>query len=214
MSYPPEWRRTDKSGDIVDLITRYPFAHLITAEGGLRATRIPFVADCEEGRPVRLRAHLNGHNPQSKIIDSAPLLIVFSGPSTYVSPNWRTNLQKAATFDYQEVRIHGTARVEPGLKFFTQLVDDLAHRIEPQYSEVGDYPVWQSSMTPDGYIERLLPHVTSFTVTIENIEMISKLHQQFPKEDRQSIADHLSRSHRTESKEIAEHIRRLDRAGS
>jgi len=211
MSYPPEWRRTDECDDIIELVTRYPFAHLITAKGGLKSTRIPFIMDSDNGKPVRLRGHLNGNNPQARIIDASQLMIVFSGPSTYVSPNWRTDLYRGPTFDYQEVRIHGTASAEPGIGFFTQLVDDLANQIEPQYSEVGDYPIWQSSMTPDGYIERLLPHVTSFTVTIESIEMISKLHQQFPKEDRQSIADHLSKSSRTESREIAERIRQIDR---
>jgi transcriptional regulator len=210
MTYPPDWRSADRAADIVALIRDYPFAYLMTTTGGLRSTRIPFMADCEDGRPVRLRAHLNAANPQAKIIDQGDLLIVFAGPSTYVSPNWRTDRQRAATFDYEEVQVRGTATLEPDRGFFIKLVDDLASQIEPQYADIGDYPVWQTAMAPDGYIDRLFPHVTSFSVAVSEVRMVSKLHQAFPEEDRASIAAHLSRSGRTDSREIAERIRRLD----
>lgn len=210
MSYPPEWRRTEDESAIRELVAEFPFAHLFTAEGGLRATRIPFVADFEEGRLVRLRGHLNGSNPQAKVVGTAELLIVFSGPHSYVSPNWRTDRQRAATFDYEEVRVRGRATIEPEQDFFVALVDDLARQIEPQYAEIGDYPVWQSAMAPDGYLERLFPFIVAFSVRVEDVEMISKLHQPFPVEDRRSIAEHLSRSSRSDSRTIAERIRRLD----
>lgn len=210
MTYPPPWRHPDDNDLIVDLLTHYPFAQLITGDGGLNATRVPFVTDLEDGRPTRLRAHLNGQNPQASILEGAEVLIVFSGPHSYVSPHWRTSLERGPTYDYQEVRIRGTARIEPEMAFFVKLVNALAKLVEPQHAEMGDYPVWHSSMTPDGYVERLFPLVTSFTVEISRIELISKLHQHFPAEDRKSIVQHLERSSRTDSKEIAKRIRQID----
>lgn len=210
MSYPPDWRLLNDQPEITELIAEYPFAHLITAQDGLAVTRIPFLADCKDGELIGLRSHMNGTNPQAKIIDSADLLIVFSGPSTYVSPHWRTDRQRAATFDYQEVRVKGTATIQRDMGYFIKLVDDLAQLIEPQYAEIGDYPIWQTSDTPEGYIDRLFPHICTFSVAIKEVEMISKLHQPFPKKDRDSIAKHLSRSDRTDSRKIAARIRRLD----
>jgi predicted FMN-binding regulatory protein PaiB len=64
-------------------------------------------------------------------------------------------------------------------------------------------------MAPEGYIERLFPQVTPFVVDIEAVETISKLHQQFPEEDRRAVAEHLSRSHREDARAIAEKIRKL-----
>lgn len=75
---------------------------------------------------------------------------------------------------------------------------------------MGDYPVWQAGMAPAGYVERLLPHVVSFSIEIHEVETISKLHQPFPAEDRASIADHLSRSGRSDARRIAELIRQLE----
>ena len=210
MSYPPDWRQSHDDDAIIGLMREYPFAHLITGDGGLLATRIPFLVDVDNGRPARLRAHLNAENPQAKVLEGADVLIVFSGPSTYVSPNWRTDLQRAATFDYQEVRVRGRAIIEPGMEFFVELVDGLARQIEPQYADIGDYPVWQSAMSPEGYIERLFPHIMSFSIEISGVEMISKLHQAFTQADRASIADHLTRSDRTDSRKIGELIRKLD----
>lgn len=211
MAYPPEWRRETDSAELVRLVGEYPFAQLFTAHNGLRSTPTPMLLDCEAGRPARLRGHLNRRNPQVDGLDGAQILAVFSGPSTYVSPNWRTDLARAGTFDYEEVRIEGKASLVSDLAFFTDLIDQLAAQIEPQYSEVGDYPVWQTSMTPEGYVEKLFPHIQAFTIAIEKTDMISKLHQAFSAEDRASIADHLSRSHRSDARAIAKRMRTVRR---
>lgn len=209
MPYPPSWRLATNPDAAISLMDAHPFAHLFTAHDGLNATRLPFISDVENGRPCRLRAHLNGQNPQASGLDGAKVLIVFSGPSTYVSPHWRTTSVRGGTFDYEEVRIRGRARVVADIDFFRQLIDDLSALIEPQYAEVGDYPVWQTSMAPEGYIERLFPHVTPFEVNIDAVETISKLHQQFPAEDRRAIAEHLLRSNREDARVIAEKIRKI-----
>lgn len=206
MTYPPQWRVEDP-GAARALMQAHPFAHLFSARGGLRATRVPFVTDAEAGALTRLRAHLNAQNPQAVELDGAPVLVVFSGPSTYVSPHWRVAPTRGGTYDYEEVRVHGTARVTAEIGFFRRLIDDLSALIEPQYAEVGDYPVWQTSMAPEGYVERLFPHVTPFIVHVETVEMISKLHQPFPEADRRSVAEHLSRSRRDDARAIAEKIR-------
>lgn len=208
MTYPPSWRSESDPQAALALARSYPFAHLFTAHGGLRSTRLPLMADVEDGGMARLRGHLNGQNPQCTGLDGASVLVVFSGPATYVSPHWRIEPTRGGTYDYEEVRVSGTARVIESKDFFCRLIDDLSALIEPQYAEVGDYPVWRTSMAPEGYIDRLFPHVTPFVVEIEAVEMISKLHQPFPPADRRSVAEHLERSSREDARLIAAKIRR------
>ena len=210
MTYPPQWRNNGEAGDARRLIERYPFAHLFSSQKGLHATRTPFVADFDGSVLTGLRGHLNRLNPQVVALDGAEVLIVFSGPSAYVSPHWRSEKTRAGTYDYEEVRVRGTARLVGDMTFFTTLIDDLSALIEPQHAEVGSYPVWRTATAPEGYIERLFPHITAFTITVDSVEMISKLHQQFPHEDRQSIVVHLRRSHREDSRLIAERIAAVD----
>ncbi|MBK7406272.1 MAG: FMN-binding negative transcriptional regulator [Phycisphaerales bacterium] len=209
MTYPPPARRVTDPAAALELMAAHPFAHLFTSHNGLRATRIPLVTDSADGRAVALRGHLNRQNPQAQALDGAPVLVAFSGHATYVSPHWRADKGRGGTYDYEEVIVRGTARRVEGLESFRRMIDDLSSLIEPQYAEVGDYPVWQTSMAVPGYIERLVDHVTQFVIDIEELETISKLHQHFPEEDRRSVADHLSRCRRDASRALAEKIRRL-----
>ena len=78
--------------------------------------------------------------------------------------------------------------------------------IEPQYAEVGDYPVWQSSVAPEGYIDRLFPLIKGFSIDVTSFEMTSKLHQHFGDADRKCIAEHLLRANRTDSQLVAKRI--------
>ena len=208
VTYPPPWRRVSDLGLALELMAAHPLALLFNAEDTLRATRVPFLVDLEDGRPARLRAHLNGNTPQAATLDGSRVLVVFSGPASYVSPNWRVNKDRGGTYDFEQVTVRGTARVVTGETRFRRMIDDLSSLIEPQYPGVSDAPVWQTSDAAPGYIERLLPHVTQFVVEIEDVETISKLHQQFPEEDRRSIADHLDRSDREDARAIADRIRR------
>lgn len=207
MTYPPAARVHPDPAAAVELMRRHQFAHFVTSHGGLNATRIPLVADVEGGAARRLRGHLNAANPQAQALDGQEALIVFDGPSTYVSPNWRTDLSRAATYDYEQVQVRGVVRVQGDIAFFRRMVDDLAALIEPQYAEVGDYPAWRAAMAPAGYVERLFPAITAFTIEITAVQMISKLHQTFPQADRRSIADHLDRCAREDARAIAAKIR-------
>lgn len=206
MTYPPAWRSNGSVEAAVSLMRARPFAHFMTAHNGLHSTRIPFIVDTEEGQPVRLRAHLNAQNPQLSDLDGQEVLVSFSGSSSYVSPHWRTSLDRAGTVDYEEVKVRGKVSLIEGIDFFIDLINDLAALLEPQYAEVGDYPVWHTSMAPEGYIERLFPGIRAFEIRVTSVEMISKLHQSFSEADRQSIISHLQQSDREDARAIGTKI--------
>ena len=206
MSYPPSPYRVTDTAVAVRLMAENPFAHFITESDGPRATRIPFVCDCEDGRPVRLRGHVHGRNPQVRNLDGARALVAFSGPASYVSPHWRAGKLRGGTYDYEEVQVRGTVHVVEDIEFFRTLIDDLSSLIEPQYPGVGDYPVFRTSMLPVGYVEAQLPHLVAFRIEIESMQATAKLHQDFSVEDRRSVVEHLARSHREGAREIARRI--------
>ena len=104
----------------------HPLALLFSAEDSLCATRVPFLVDLDDGRPARLRAHLNGNNPQAATLDGSRVLVVFSGPASYVSPNWRANKDRGGTYDFEQVTVRGTARVVTGESHFRRMIDDLS----------------------------------------------------------------------------------------
>ena len=204
MAYPPLPHTETSAARIEDLVSAYPFAHIFTSgKNGHRVTRLPFVADVEDDKIVRLRAHLNAKNPQAEDLEGADVLVAFSGPDSYVSPNWRTDRSRGATWDYKAAHVRGKAYLRPSRDFFARLINDLAGAAEPRFAGVSQAPDWTFADAPEDYVDRLLPRLRAFEVVVSDVEAISKLHQDFPVEDAQSVADHLKRSASPDSQEIA-----------
>jgi transcriptional regulator len=210
--YPPPLHREQDPSKVEALIRTRPFAHFITAHQGLRVTRIPFAADFEANELRRLRAHLHGQNQQVESLDGAAVLVAFSGPDAYVSPNWRTAADRGATWDYTAVHVWGRARVRTDRVFFDQLIGDLASAAEARHAGLSDKPQWSMKNVTEDYVERLRPRLCAFEIEVSQVEAISKLHQNFPDADARSVAAHLARSSEEGGQAIAALIaERLER---
>lgn len=208
MPYPPPHFHEKDEARIAALMREHPFAHLFTSGPlGHRTTRLPFVTDVEDGRIIRLRAHFSRQNPQSEILDGAAVLVAFSGPASYVSPNWRTEQNRGATWDYLAVQVWGTARVREDRGFFEQLINDVASAVEPRFDGVSDRPDWSMKDAPKDYVDRLFPALVPFEISVSAIEATSKLHQNFPEEDIRSVADHLGRADNASSQAVSDAMR-------
>ena len=195
MVYPPRPHRERDPAKIEGLIRAFPFAHFFTGKkAGLCVTRIPFALDVEAGEVRRLRAHMNAANPQCRSLDAAEALVAFSGPDSYVSPNWRTAADRGATWDYTAVHVWGRVRVRTDRAFFERLIGDLAAAAEARFRAVSQKPDWSMKNVTDEYVERLRPQLCAFEVEVSRVEAISKLHQDFPEADARGVADHLARS--------------------
>lgn len=202
MTYPPTPHLETDPAKVEALIRGRPFAHFFTATGGMRVTRIPFAIDVEAGAVRRLRAHLQASNPQCAAIDGAEVLVAFSGPDSYVSPNWRAASDRGATWDYTAVHVWGRARVKTDRAFFDQLIGDLAAAAEARVRGLSDKPEWSMKNVTDEYVERLRPHLCAFEVDVTKVEGIAKLHRNFPDADQRSVAEHLKRSSSEDARKV------------
>lgn len=203
MTYPPPPHREQDPGKIAALVKAYPFAHFFTGAEGMRVTRIPFAAEFDDGALKRLRGHLHGQNPQGAGLDGAEVLVAFSGPDSYVSPNWRTASDRGATWDYTAVHVWGRARVRTDRAFFDLLIGDLASSAEAQHAGLSDKPAWSMKNVTEEYVERLRPRLCAFEIEVGKVEGIAKLHQNFPEADARSVAAHLARSTNEGSRAVA-----------
>ncbi len=208
MAYPPRPHQEHDPAVMLALMKARPFAHLFTSRDGKHlVTRLPFAIDVTDGKRTTLRAHMNANNPQTAHLDGADVLVAFSGPDSYVSPNWRTKADHGATWDYTAVNVFGRAVIRPEREFFNTLIIDLAAAVEPNFKGVTDKPDWSLKDAPEGYVDALFPKLVSFEIAVTRVEGVSKLHQDFPAEDAQSVATHLEKSAHPESHEVAKLIR-------
>ncbi|WP_262692846.1 FMN-binding negative transcriptional regulator [Kordiimonas aestuarii] len=208
MAYPPKPHVEHDWGCITRLVADAPFAHIFSgAAGSQRVTRLPFVFDDHGDGTGTLRAHMDANNPQCAQLDGGDMLVAFSGPHAYVSPNWRGDRARGATWDYTAVHMWGRACIRQERAFFASLIRDLAAPPEHRYQALSEHPQWTLEDAPEAYVDRLFPHLTGFEIKVTRVEAISKVHQDFPPKDALLVADHLAQSQDEGGRLIAEVIR-------
>ena len=91
--YVPRHFSQDDTAVAHDLIRSNVFATRVTeVSGRLDATHVPVVLDAERGELRSLRFHLARANPTVKALaETHEVLMVFSGPNAYISPDWYAN---------------------------------------------------------------------------------------------------------------------------
>ena len=94
---------------IKDFIEENPFAFLTGSNlsGTQVATQIPVILEERNGE-LFLQGHIMRNTDHHKaFIENPNALVVFTGPSTYVSATWYTNQQMGSTWNYMSVFVNG-----------------------------------------------------------------------------------------------------------
>src|SRR4029453_19145391 len=116
------------------LIAAHPLGALVVATpGGLDANHVPFEVDPEPAPFGTLRAHVARANPLLR--DAPPdaeALVIFQGPSTYISPAWYPTKQETGrfvpTWNYAVVHAHGPLRFIDDRAWLRRFVEMLTKR--------------------------------------------------------------------------------------
>lgn len=180
--YVPSAFREENSGMIHDFIEAHSLGALITAEGGLFASHLPFVLDREGST---LRGHLARANPQVRsATDEAgrAALVIFSGPDAYISPGWYPSKAKhgkvVPTWNYVAVHAVGTLRLIEDPAFIVRNLEELTARHESAQARP-----WSLKDAPDGFIDALVRAVIGVEIAVERFEGKWKMSQNRPGDD-------------------------------
>ena len=168
-----------------DLIRREPFAILVGIDqaGAPLATHLPVLLDEAPAPLGTLLAHVARPNPQWQLFArDRPVLVVFPGAHTYVSPSWYGQHPSVPTWNYVAVHAYGVPRViqDPGR--VRALLDRLVRTFED-----GRPVPWRMDGLPDDYIDRMLRGIVAFEIPIDRLEGKAKLSQNRPPGDRARV---------------------------
>lgn len=187
------------AADPAAIVAEYPFAHVITSAGGETfATPTPVFFETDHTRST-LVGHMTRVNPHAQALQpDQPVLVVFSGPHTYISASWYRTLLTVPTWDYLAAQVRGR---------LTPIDDDEGQltvlRRVAQVLERGNEKPWTLEQAPPGKVQQLLPRIRSFRITIERLEGVTKLNQTHPPSDRLLIIQQLLARQDSDSREIA-----------
>jgi len=168
---------------------------VVNTEEGLVSVFVPVVVSDDRRTIV---SHLARANPWWKSVRSGDeVLGLFVAASSYVSPSYYPSRFEqpgvVPTWNYEASEVRGRLEIrdEPEWKRgqVRAVTDQFEHDRVPQ---------WSVDDAPDDYVERQLKSIVGIEIVVRSIEGKSKLSQNRPDVDRESVATHLANGSPTE----------------
>lgn len=177
---PPHFTET-REDVLLAHIERHDFGLLITQEGGLVASQVPFLVERRDGK-LYLLGHLARPNPQCAALDGNEALAVFHGPHAYISPSWYAVGPAVPTWNYATVHAYGAARAIDDRDW----LNDLLRRLSTRH-EAREAVPWRMQDQPESYLNGMLGGIVGFEIAVARLEGKFKLSQNRPAGDHPRI---------------------------
>ncbi|HSY34253.1 MAG TPA: FMN-binding negative transcriptional regulator [Acidobacteriaceae bacterium] len=176
--YIPEDFRADDVPTLHADMQRNSFAALVTlTSAGLVATHLPVLLDETRGPLGTILGHVSRANHQWQTSNPATeALLLFSGPDTYVTPNWYPAKQEThrvvPTWNYAAIHAYGA------ISFFDDptRLREIVTRLTNLHESTFPTP-WKVTDAPANYIDGQLKAIIGFELPITRIEGKHKFNQ-------------------------------------
>lgn len=211
--YQPLHFREDDLNVQHALIRAHPLGLLITAgASGLVANSVPFHLDAGASEKGTLRLHLARANGQWRdIAAGAPVLAVFQGADSYVTPSWYQTKAETGkvvpTWNYAIVQARGLAWVIEDAGWLLAQINAITGEHEGQREKP-----WSVGDAPEEFIRAQLKGIIGVEIEIAEIEGKWKVSQNRPVTDREGVANGLDEM--AEQAEMQELVRRYGGLGT
>ena len=205
--YCPAHFREDRPEVLAALIERYPLATVVTSgPEGLGADHVPMMYDPARGPHGTLVGHVARSNPLWRVPATQELLVVFQGPSTYVSPNWYATKQATGkvvpTWNYAVVHAWCTLSAVRDPASVLQIVTELTDRHEASQP----HP-WRVDDAPVEYTGQMATLAVGIELAVKRMQGKWKVSQNQPPENRETAIRGLLGEGTEGAAEMAELVR-------
>lgn len=191
--YIPKNSEMTEAQAISALISDNSFGVLISAD--LTATHLPFIYESDEGDLGCLYGHFAAANPHWKALGNQRVLVIFSGPHSYISPTWYRSKPAVPTWNYAAVHCYGTLLPlndeENG-----QAMNKLVEKYEPELLDAPD-------VMPADYQSKLRQAVVGFKIVVDEIHAKEKLGQHRKTADQEGVFTALNESDHADATALA-----------
>ena len=193
MYIPAVFEEKDQ-GKLYDFIESHSFGLLVSTLGGeLFATHLPLLLDREGSC---LLGHLARANPHWRELHEQEVLVVFSGPHTYISPALYEADNVVPTWNYVAVHAYGTCLLVEDIR----ATQEILLKMVQTYERAKPNP-W-SLNTGSAYFQKMVQAVVGFRINISRLEGKWKLSQNQPEERRDKVQRALVASEDADAREI------------
>lgn len=167
--YVPDHFRESRVEVLQAFIDKHPLATLVanTADG-LTANHIPLQSSLRADGTGLLRGHIARANSLWRQLDSgAPVLAIFGGADSYISPNWYPSKQEhgkaVPTWNYATVHLKGSIRFIDDASWLRDFVGSLTDIHEQSRTHS-----WHVEDAPADYIDGMLRAIIGFEILVSS----------------------------------------------
>lgn len=172
---------------VIEFMKQHPFAMLIgNADGRSVATQIPLLFEERNGKMILL-GHMMRKQDHHNVFEKKPnVLVVFTGPHTYVSATWYNDPHQASTWNYMSVHARGT------LSFLDEKgLEDALRKLTLHYENNDHHSSTVFDNLPHDYRSSLMKAIVAFEIEVSSVEHVFKLSQNRDEESYHHIAEKL-----------------------
>jgi transcriptional regulator len=183
----PHFKAKDHQ-EVLDFMKANPFVTIcgIDNNGFPVATQVPILLNFENekivisGHIMRKQEHTMAFENNNKV------LVIFSGPSAFVSANWYTNKNMGSTWNYQSVQAKGIIEIKDE-KHLYHLLEQLTLHFEKEVNS----PTQVKNLSPE-YMEQNMKSIVSFDIIVNDLQHVFKLSQNRDEASHDNIKKELS----------------------
>ncbi len=187
---------TDRE-EILSFLRQFSFATIVTAKDNFpTATHLPFIVTTR-GDDVILTSHFAKANPQWKDLENCEVLVIFSEPHAYISPdNYNTTLN-VPTWNYVSIHAYGQGKL-------ITLVDEVYGVLETTINNYETAYLQQWNALPKEFKSKMINGIVAFEIVVTDLQAKKKLSQNKTTAEKQKIIDTLKNSTNTNERLIAD----------
>tara|TARA_B100000965_G_scaffold172310_1_gene143924 strand:- start:631 stop:1266 length:636 start_codon:yes stop_codon:yes gene_type:complete len=199
--YRPKQFEIADDAEMLDLIRANGFAVLVThGADGMIASHVPLhlIKDGDSDGWL-LWGHLAKANTQWQAFDAqAEALAIFSGPHTYISPDWYETEKSVPTWNYEAVHVYGAPRVMNDPRAVVARLASLT----AQYEDGRKTP-WSMAELPDDFVAAQIKGIVAFEMPVARLEGKRKMSQNRKPEDVKGAMAGLKKTGRADDETVA-----------
>ena len=195
MYIPKNMEMTD--GDVIsDFIASNGFGLLVSSR--LEATHLPLIYKVGENCQGVLYGHFARANKHWETLENERVLIIFSGPHSYISPTWYDRKPAVPTWNYVSVHCYGRVTLLNKSETLAS-IDELISKYEPEL-------LVNDELLPEEFKLRLSQGVVGFKIDIDEIQAKEKLGQHRTREDQKGVYLALKGSHNLDAQALSRYM--------
>lgn len=159
---------------ILDFIEENPFAFMTGSylSGEQVATQIPILMEERNGE-LYLQGHIMRNTDHHKaFVENPKALLVFTGPSCYVSASWYSNPQIGSTWNYMSVHVAGEVNFMPN-----EALIAFMRKLTLKFEKGNSQSLTFYDNLPESFLAKMMPAIVGFEIKAAHIENVFKLSQ-------------------------------------